>query len=107
MKIVRLPPEHRSSLADCISLGSNLYVTGCSGMKIYKYTENGKFMKVPVENSSSTLLHAKDNFTSSQSAGTVETWSPTTTIKKHITSMHQEGHVESQLAQMTTSMCQP
>ena len=46
MKIVRLPPEHRSILLDCTFSGSNLYITGHSGRKIYKYTENGKFMKV-------------------------------------------------------------
>ena len=46
IKIVRLPTEHRSSLIDCTFSGSNLYITGHSGKKIYKYTENGKFVKV-------------------------------------------------------------
>ena len=46
MKIVRLPHGHRSSLVDCTFSGSHLYITGHSGKKIYKYTENGKFTDI-------------------------------------------------------------
>ena len=48
MKIVRLPAEHRSSLIDCTFSGSDLYITGHSGKKLYKFTENGNFLKVIV-----------------------------------------------------------
>ena len=40
IKIVRLPPGHGSTLVDCTFSGGNLYITGHSGKKIYKYTEN-------------------------------------------------------------------
>ena len=46
MEIVRLPHGHRSYLGDCTFSGSNLYVTGHSTKKIYKFTENGKFLEV-------------------------------------------------------------
>ena len=45
MKVVRLPPGY-GRMVDCTFSGSDLYLTDHGGRKIYKYTPNGKFLKV-------------------------------------------------------------
>ena len=45
MKVVRLPPGYGRML-DCTFSGNDLYLTDHGGKKIYKYSTNGKFLKV-------------------------------------------------------------
>ena len=45
MKVIRLPPGYGRML-DCTFSGNDLYLTDHGGKKIYKYSTNGKFLKV-------------------------------------------------------------